>query len=151
MKTMEQKVVLQWLDEIGIPIGTETGEWDGAISDHLLRRIANLLFFQKLRGHLPDVDKWEWKSKRPIGFGLHEIDPPKVPKKLRDMGAIPTDEKPIIFYSGGAAIKAQPEVVLGDEANIMLTYYDYRKKNKPDNRFRRILRARKRARKKGAK
>lgn len=53
----------------------------------------------------------------------------------------------IIYYSGDAT-RANPEIVLGDEANIMLTYIDYCKANKPSRRFRDIIKKRRQKAKK---
>lgn len=50
----------------------------------------------------------------------------------------------ILFYSGEGS-RANPEIALGDEANLMLTFHDFHKSgNKPTSRFRRILKVRKR-------
>lgn len=46
-----------------------------------------------------------------------------------------------LFHSGDGFDFAQPEILLGDSANIMLTFAD--QKNKPDPRFRAIYKARK--------
>lgn len=54
----------------------------------------------------------------------------------------------LIYYSGEGS-KSNPEITLQDKANIMLTYGDMHKKNRPTKRFRVILKARKR--KKGKK
>ena len=49
----------------------------------------------------------------------------------------------IIFYSGEGS-KSNPEYTLGDKANIMLTFHDFHVKgSKPTNRFRKIIKARK--------
>ena len=45
-----------------------------------------------------------------------------------------------IYYSGDGSNWAQPEVLLGTEANVMLTYVDC--VNKPDNRMKYIHQAR---------
>lgn len=48
----------------------------------------------------------------------------------------------IIYYSGEAS-RANPEIVLGDKANVMLTFYDMFKKGcTPTRRFGAILRSR---------
>lgn len=49
-----------------------------------------------------------------------------------------------LFYSGDGFSWAQPEVLLGEEANLMMTYADQCGKE-PDPRFRAIYRARKEA------
>lgn len=57
----------------------------------------------------------------------------------------------IIFYSGEGS-RSNPEIVLGEEARIMLTFHNmYQDEAKPpyrpDSRFKRILKAHKKARK----
>lgn len=54
----------------------------------------------------------------------------------------------IIYYSGVGYGYANPEVLLGDKSNIMLTFHDFAKKGEPDSRFRKIIEKRP---KKGAK
>ena len=51
----------------------------------------------------------------------------------------------IVFYSGEGS-KSNPEITLGDKANIMLTFHDMRKKGTldPTGRFKAIKKARKR-------
>lgn len=52
--------------------------------------------------------------------------------------------KLIVFYSGRDGV-SEPEVILGDRANVMLTYaLATRTNGKPAVRFRRILKARRR-------
>jgi len=48
----------------------------------------------------------------------------------------------IIYYSGSGS-PSNPEVVLRDDANIMLTYHDFHKHNRPDTRFAKIIKKRK--------
>lgn len=50
----------------------------------------------------------------------------------------------IIYYSGSGSRKDNPEVTLGDKANVMLSFYGSSKKGKPEKRFRRILKVRRR-------
>lgn len=38
---------------------------------------------------------------------------------------------------------ARPEVVLKDKAHLMLTFINFKRRNKPDSRFRKIIKARK--------
>jgi len=141
LKPAEQKVIRDWLDHINVPLGTHGGEWDGVITDHNQRRIVNLRFFEILREKLPTIKNARWQPPPKIGFGLHSTKKLKKPKTKAKI-IVPKTEKPIIFYSGCSSIASQPEVVLGTEANVMLTYHDFHKKNKPDSRFRRILEAR---------
>ena len=50
----------------------------------------------------------------------------------------------IVFYSGYGCKDSDPELYFGrDQATIMLTYYDSHKKDRPERRFRRYNRARK--------
>ena len=49
----------------------------------------------------------------------------------------------ILYYSGGATLKAGPEADLKEKANVMLTYHTMSKRNRPEIRFARILKARK--------
>ena len=140
LKPAERKVVDEWFSFVNVPVGTRGGDRDGAITDHNWRRIVNLHFFEMLRDRLPAIHEAKWNRTPAIGFGLNQtnklvIGEPK-PNK------VPKTKKPIIFYSGSSSVASQPEVVLGKEANVMLTYHDFFKKNKPDSRFRRILKAR---------
>lgn len=48
----------------------------------------------------------------------------------------------IIYYSGEGS-RANPEITLGNDANLMLTYIDFAKAQKPTKRFRDIIKARK--------
>lgn len=52
----------------------------------------------------------------------------------------------IIYYSGDGHFKTDPEDVL-DNANVMLTYINSHKKNRPEARLRRIIKKRKLAKK----
>jgi hypothetical protein len=51
----------------------------------------------------------------------------------------------LIYYSGHAGGQRhqdkdwEPEVVLGKEANVMVSYIDFAKRSKPNKRFRTIL------------
>ena len=70
----EQKTVKEWLDEIGIPLGKVDGngemvEW-GVVCNHHARRIANLLFFEKLVEWLPE---WPWPFRRASKKGLFSV------------------------------------------------------------------------------
>lgn len=64
MRAAEKKIVLEWLDQIGLPLGKvdkagEMAEW-GVVSNHHARRIANLLYFEGLVAWLPE---WPWPFK----------------------------------------------------------------------------------------
>ena len=48
------------------------------------------------------------------------------------------------IYFSGEGTKANPEITLGDEATLMLTFLEFHKTLKPSRRFRAVLRARKR-------
>ncbi len=61
---LEQRVIREWLEIINIPIGKADSdgkelEW-GIICSHHARRIANILFFEKLVEWLPE---WPWPFK----------------------------------------------------------------------------------------
>lgn len=70
---IERKVVDEWLDRIGIPLGrmNEAGEIleVGVVNDHSSRMNANMIFFEQLAFHLPD---WPWPFQHRIrkGFGI---------------------------------------------------------------------------------
>ncbi len=72
MSTAERKIVTEWLDYIGVPLGkqdkTEVLEW-GVTTHHTYRKAANLFFFEELRKWLPDYP-WKFRSKKQKGFGL---------------------------------------------------------------------------------
>lgn len=53
----------------------------------------------------------------------------------------------IIYYSGLGSKPADPELVLREEANVMFSYANHQKKNKPVPRLRKVLKARKHAKK----
>ena len=57
----------------------------------------------------------------------------------------------IIFYSGYGCKLSDPERFLGKEANVMLTAVDSVGKPRPEQRFRGIAKARRRAARKGKK
>ncbi len=48
----------------------------------------------------------------------------------------------MILYFSGEGSNSNPELVLGNKANIMLTYADYHGKKKLKKRFRKILKSR---------
>lgn len=73
MSPMEQKIIREWLEYLGVPLGKlddkgETLEF-GVITRHTERRAANLLFFEEMRKSLPDWP-WPFVSKRKKGLGL---------------------------------------------------------------------------------
>lgn len=84
MSKAEQAVVREWLELIGVPLGKgevhkegklkgklvdpETGEY-GVINRHSERKVANLLFFERLRAWLPAYP-WPFAVTRQAGFGL---------------------------------------------------------------------------------
>ena len=68
-----QRHVLDWLDRIGVPLGSidEAGqmvEW-GAMSHHAARKIANLHFFTALCDWLPEWP-WPFKLDKPVRQGF---------------------------------------------------------------------------------
>lgn len=52
----------------------------------------------------------------------------------------------VIFYSGFGCKRSDPEVVFGREGNVMLTFIDSYRKAKPEQRFRRLVKGRRKAR-----
>lgn len=81
----ERQIICEWLEEIDVPLGGKTYDLvpgkggkkvkeyhePGVINRHSERKIANLLFFEKLRQWLPEYP-WPFKhaAARPAGFGL---------------------------------------------------------------------------------
>jgi hypothetical protein len=57
--------VVRWLDNIGIPLGTEDGSVRGVVNSSEERIKANLFYFDELVKHLPE---WPWKFQK--GGGL---------------------------------------------------------------------------------
>ena len=51
----------------------------------------------------------------------------------------------VLYFSGTSGQRVDPEMSLGDEATIMLSFFDSQKKLQP--RFRRVLKARRRGKK----
>ena len=145
LKGQDRAVIRKWFDELSIEVGTmDEDDLDGLLNDHNQRRIVNLHYFENLRASLI-LDRQDsnslWRNRTEEGFGLYNMPKPNQPKTLLPM-EVPEVSSPIIYYSGVASLASLPEVVLGDRTNIMLTYHDFSNKNKPDSRFRRILRAR---------
>jgi hypothetical protein len=129
----EQKIIHEWLDLVGVPLGN-LGMSDGVISHHSYRRINNLYFFEKLRHTLQKRD-WKLPSK-----GFFSIPPAKYPGHLKGPNP-PDSDCLVLFYSGHADMPSSPEIVIGREACTMLTFIDMQKK--PTKRFRYTKKARK--------
>ena len=53
-----------------------------------------------------------------------------------------------IFYSGDGSDYSQPEIMLAETANLMLTFWGQHKNLKPNRRLRNILQARKKRKEK---
>lgn len=57
----QRRIVREWLDEIGVPLGEVGADGQvvehGVLTRHTERRAANLLFFERLRAWLPE---WPW-------------------------------------------------------------------------------------------
>ena len=73
LSPMATKVITDWLDYIGVPLGKkdkkgEIVEW-GVTTHHTYRKAANLFFFEELRKWLPEYP-WPFISKKRKGFGL---------------------------------------------------------------------------------
>ncbi len=131
MPPMDRKVIREWLDQIGIPLGVYEQKTrkiieNGVQTRHTERRGANLLFFEEMRKHLPDLP-WAWT--------------PRAVYTTNQLQAIwPEDRKMVIYYSGDGSSYAQPEI-LPPEKNVMLTYWNQQKN--VSKRFRAILEKRK--------
>lgn len=73
MTGLEKAVVLQWLDEIGVPLGKMGPEGEieeyGVINRHCERKAANLYFFELMRKSLPKYP-WAFRLNSRKGFGL---------------------------------------------------------------------------------
>lgn len=69
----EQATVRAWLEEINIPLGKGLpGDEDfveGVLNHHSHRKIANLMFFERLRASLPAYP-WPFRPVKKAGFGL---------------------------------------------------------------------------------
>jgi len=55
----------------------------------------------------------------------------------------------IFFYSGYGRPYAVPERMFKSECNLMFTFNDYKKTQKPCSRFRKVIKARKKAKARG--
>ena len=73
LKKSERKIVEDWIEHIEIPLGKteEDGEIveDGVINNHILRRIANMLFYKKMWDSAPEYP-WPFHATQRKGFGL---------------------------------------------------------------------------------
>jgi hypothetical protein len=73
MSKSEQAIVLEWLNHIGLPLGSVDEKGDlkevGVLTHHAERRAANLHFFERMRLSLPEYP-WPFNSKRRKGFGF---------------------------------------------------------------------------------
>lgn len=74
LRTAEKRVVLHWLELVGVPLGVSapdgTKKVIGVTNDHMHRKMANVLFFEKMRRALPSYP-WAWKkSNKTWGFTL---------------------------------------------------------------------------------
>ena len=73
MTKQEQKVIHQWLHQIGVPFGKNDADGNvveqGIINYHGSRKIANLRFYEAMVDSLPD---WPWpfyaKARKTKGF-----------------------------------------------------------------------------------
>lgn len=72
MSKGEQKVVREWLDYIGIPLGRIVNGKkveNGVLTRHIERKAANIHFFEEMRHSLPDWP-WPFRNKRRKGLGV---------------------------------------------------------------------------------
>lgn len=77
---------------------------------------------------------------------IAERENPQAKAKLDSLSDPKTKETEVIVYFSGDGAPANPEIILRDEATIMFTFWDNR--NKPEAKFRRIHKERKRHAKK---
>lgn len=62
----------------------------------------------------------------------------------RPAGKLPTrfrrilKREPMIIYYSGEGSRSNPEITLGDDSNLMLTFHDFYERGKPTKRFRKI-------------
>lgn len=75
MSTEEKRVVHNWLQQIGVPIGKNDSEGNvvekGVINYHGSRKIANLKFYEAMIANLPDYP-WSFKAKSAKVKGFFE-------------------------------------------------------------------------------
>lgn len=73
LKKAEQNVVLEWLELIGVPLGKLDANGEiveyGVMTRHTERRLANILFFEKLCEWLPEWP-WPFRGVQRTGFGF---------------------------------------------------------------------------------
>ena len=72
LSSREQRILREWLEVIGIPLGRVEGKEvveHGVLTRHTERRAANLLFFEKLREWLPEWP-WPFKQRPKQNFGF---------------------------------------------------------------------------------
>lgn len=69
----EQRRVLQWLEEIDVPLGAKDKEGEvteyGVTNRHCERKAANLLFFERMRKTLPEYP-WAFQGVRRRSLGI---------------------------------------------------------------------------------
>lgn len=67
----EQRIIMDWLDEIGMPMGEVDEEGnritEGVINHYGTRALANMIFFERVRNWLP---KWPWPFKVNVRKGF---------------------------------------------------------------------------------
>ena len=118
LATAERKIVHDWLELNGFPIGQLKVQTD--------RAAINLWFFERMRKSLP---RWPWAF------------PPQRETRARVYKEVEFGSSRLrVYYSGGNGSKplpSDPEVALGSKACIMMTFFEM-----PNKRFDRVLDAR---------
>ena len=149
-----QAKIRKWLDFVGVPLGESGPDGSrvipGVINRHTERRLAGLRYFEHLQKHLPTYP-WPFEKKKTqtrllVGNDKHKQSCSILHSKLPPI--VPGMDRAVFYYSGDGFHCAQPEIELGDEACVMMTFNDQGSK-KPDPRFREVYRVRKEAQKEG--
>lgn len=128
----EQHVVQDWLNKIGIPLGTVDAKgktvYYGVLSEYNARAVANLKFFTEMAKWLGNYPK-RFKAQVKSRFDDDDI-PVLAMKPVKDIN------RPMhIAFSGGSPI---PECNL-DRPTIMLSAFINAKNWRPDARFRKLM------------
>lgn len=135
------RIVKRWCSHIGVPFGELDGTKiisHGVTTHHAERRVANLHFFELLRKSVPKYPR-PFRSEVARSFGIVE----GTSEGSFSFVNGTKNHRLIIYYSGDGGYASNPELVLGDQTNLMLTYYDSHKTGKPETRFAGVYKARK--------
>lgn len=143
-----RREVLEWLEMIDVPLGQLNKDGSiktyGVYTHHTHRREANLKFFEILRKHIWWPRAHERKAE--LRFISNHTLTGAEPSSDYNYDHDQPQENLRIFYSGEGS-RSNPEIVLQDEANLMLTFHDFYKRfrdgrARPSKRFRAILKKR---------